>query len=154
MRRDSTNQKNIKLILLFIVLVIYQSLTSVHPFLSPLFGLVFLYSLKISETKDTLIKFLILFYVIIYEIDKDFILLSYLLFFIFSKRFVIEIIERYIGCYICKVSIYVTYAYLGYYALNLLFSSMFSQFVPYLGIEYLFYILTDTILVMIFMHEK
>ena len=149
LQRDSSYQKNIKLIALFVLLVIYESLTSIYPFLSPLFGLLFLYALEINDIKRNINKILLFLFIVLYEIDKDFVLFSFFLFLYFSKRYIIAFIDIYIFSKILKTTIFVAYAYFGYYLLNLLLSFIFDVFTPSIGIEYLFYIIIDIILSLI-----
>lgn len=154
LRRDSSHQNNITLIALFVLGVVYEAFISIYPIFSPFFGIIFLYTFRVEESKNNLLKFLFYLFIIIYEADKDFIIFSYFFFFFFSKRYIIFWLENYISSHIIKNIFFIIYSYLGYFLINFLFSFVFGTFSPNIGIEYLYFILTDIILSLTFFYAK
>ncbi len=154
LRRNSSNKNNIAIFALFVLIVVYESIISIYPFLSPFFGVMFLYTFEIEKSKNNFLKILLFLFIILYEIDKDFVIFSYFLFFYLSKRYVTCWVQNFILSKVLKIVFFVIYAYLGYFLLNFLLSYLFSIFTPILGIEYLFFIIIDITLGLLLFYAK
>jgi len=146
MQRNSLYKTNLKYLLIFLLLVIYESLSSIYLYLSPLYGVAFYYIIRHMYEKNYLFRVVLAFiYVIIYEIDKGFIPLSFLLFFGIYYFFIIDKIERFFNDKNYRIFFHILNAYIGYYLINLMLSYIFNYTLPSIDCKYLFYIFTDFI---------
>ncbi len=154
LQRNISDKSNLELITFFILALIYESLTSIFPFLSPLFGVSFILWLTLYNQKLNLAKILIYLYIIFYEIDKDYFVLSFVPLFLFMKFYIVNFFEKIIDYTIFRIFIYIVSTYIGYFLINLFLSYIFNNDIPSIGIEFIFYIIIDTILVEILLYEK
>ncbi len=144
MQRNSFYKTNIKYISIFLLLVIYESLTSIYLFLTPLFGVVFYYMLKHIYDEKYLFRVVLAFlYILIFEIDKGFIPLSFILFFAIYYYFVQYKIEKFFTNEIYTKFFHIFNAYIGYYMLNLILAYLFNYELPIINIKYILYIFVD-----------
>ncbi len=147
MQRDSFYKTYLKYLLLFIGLVVYESITSIYLYLSPLFGVVFFYLLQNIDKKESLYKIVFIFlYIFIFEIDKGFVPLSFFIFFIFYYIFVYEKIEHFFNEKIYKIAVHITGGYLGYYVVNVIISYLYNFNIPTINLKYFIYIITDILI--------
>ncbi len=154
LQRNISDKSNLELITFFILALIYESLTSIFPFLSPLFGVSFILWLTLYNQKLNLAKILIYLYIIFYEIDKDYFVLSFVPLFLFMKFYIVNFFEKIIDYTIFRIFIYILFTYIGYFLINLFLAYIFNNDIPSIGIEFIFYIIIDTILVEILLYEK
>lgn len=148
MRRNSFDKRDINPFLLFIIAIVYESLTSIYIYFTPLLGVIFYYLLEHMEEDENFLKEgLMLLYISYFEIDKGLFLFSFLIFFVLFYNFAAKPITHAIHCEKCKIVLYVGLGYFGYFILNLFLAQVFNQSIPSFGIEYVIYIITDIILV-------
>jgi hypothetical protein len=118
MQRDSTNQTAF-IIIIAILAVIYESLSTIYSFLPPLFGLTIL-ALFYRPKESTF--YLLLFYLLLFESDHMLITLSTLLFAWIIIKIIMPFIEEIIACKICLHTISIALSYFGFFMLSSLFS--------------------------------
>jgi signal transduction histidine kinase len=149
MQRNFTNNQPIKIILLAIILFIYESISSIFTYMSPLAGIIFIYLINNIENKEKyLINSLLLIYLSYFELDRGFFIFSSAILFVIYYNFLHKEISRSIICHNCLNAIYISIYYIGFYTINLLLSFIFGLELPKFDITYILYIITDTILIM------
>ncbi len=150
MQRNSIYQTNIRYLFIFVCAVVYESISSIYPCLTPLFGVVFyLILLNMHDEKKVFPLILSFLYIFIFEIDKNFIPFSFLIFFFLYYVFLYEKIERFFVEKNYKIFFHILFAYMGYYLVNIAIDYLFDYNIPNLNYEYVFYIITDTLIVMV-----
>ncbi len=150
MQRDSIYQANIKYLLIFICAVIYESISSIYPYLTPLFGVAFYLVLLNMHDKEKIFPlFLSFLYIFIFEIDKGFVQLSFFIFFFLYYIFLYAKIEHLFVEKNYKIFFHILIGYIGYYLVNSAIDYLFGYSIPTLNYEYIFYIITDTLIVMV-----
>ena len=144
MQRNSFYQTYLKYILIFLLLVVYESLTSIYLYLSPLYGVAFYFIIKHIYDKEYLFRISLAFlYIFVIEIDKGFIPLSFLLFFAIYYYFIMDKIERFFSEKTYKIFFHILNAYIGYYLLNLTLGYLFGFELPSFEMRYFLYIVID-----------
>ena len=152
MRRNSTYYQALKGVGLFLTGLVYASVSSMWIWSSPLLGIAFYYIITHIESKKSYFNIGLLFlYSIFVEIDRALIPFSFVLFIFIFYKVLFESFKKNIYCQNCLVPIYIITGYTGYYLFNLFLSYIFDLQSPVFGINYLYYIITDIILVYIFL---
>jgi hypothetical protein len=129
---------------LFGTALVYETLTTVIPWLSPLLGVGFYFWRKHYRDKNYYFPiFLFFLYTLYFEIDHDMPLFSFLMLALFYHYFLAKYVESSLYCDICKGPIYILYAYLGYYLFTLFSAFLFNMPMPPFSYDYLIYIVTD-----------
>jgi len=147
MRRDSSYQANLKRVLLFAALLVYESITSIYTYLTPLYGFFFVYLIfNIEKKQKILIVTLLFLYMIFFEADKGFFLFSSIIFFAFFYLIAVENIIKLFHCKKCILTIFVVSGYIGIYLFNVFLSIIFETELPQFGIEYLIYMIIDSLI--------
>ncbi len=139
---------NLKYLFIFSLLVVYESLTSIYLYFSPLYGVAFYFIIRHIYDKEYIFRLLLAFlYIFIIEIDKGFIPLSFLLFFAIYYYFIMDKIERFFNEKHYKIFFHILNAYIGYYLVNLILAYLFDFQLPSFDIKYFLYIITDFLIV-------
>ena len=160
MRRDSTNLLTIKTLLLASFLVIYQIMTSLYLFLSPLIGLFFCYLVLLKQEEDKYMKELfyqkifIMAYLVFAELNKGFYLFSSVLFLVVFYIVFVDWIKSSFKCRPCILTLYVAIAYVGIWATNNLFAYILNKNMYEIGFDYFIYIVTDAVLAVVLLRDK
>ncbi len=142
--------KNFKYFFIFLLLIIYESLTSIYLYFSPLFGVAFYFIIKHIYDKEYIFRLLLAFlYIFVIEIDKGFIPLSFLLFFTIYYYFIMDKIKRFFNEKNYKIFFHILNAYIGYYLVNLILAYLFDFELPSFDIKYFFYIVTDFLIAVV-----
>ncbi len=150
MQRDSIYKTDIKYLFIFVLLVIYESISSIYLFLSPLFGVAFyLILFSIRHRKEPFLIFLSFLYILIYEIDKGFIPFSFLIFFLVYYKFIFEKIEHLFVSRNYRIFFHVLNGYIGYYLLNVVLDYLFNYPIISIDYRYIFYIFVDFLILVI-----
>ena len=150
MQRNSLYKTDLKYLLIFLLLIVYESMTSIYLYLSPLYGVAFVYVAKYMQDKRYIFRvFLAFLYIFVFEIDKDFIPLSFLLFFSIYYLFVMHKIERFFSNKNYIVFFHILNAYIGYYFINLILSYLFGCDLPSIDYKYILYIVIDFLITVI-----
>ncbi len=152
MRRSRFNYKYPLILLLFIAALMYESLGTIYPYLTPLLGVGFYYWIKNRANKDSYIQLFLLFcYTLYFEIDRNLILFSFILLVMLYHYFIEKPLEESIECDICLKIIFTLYIYIGYYFLNLFLGFIFNLPSFEIDVTYLVYIMTDLLIVILFL---
>ncbi len=149
MQRSFPYKKNITYTLIFLVALIYESISSIYIYIPPLFGLAFIIFLKAFEREDMLALFYIFIYLIMFELNRGFLPFTSIIFFLFSIYVVVPKIKSYINCYKCILHYMVFYAYFGFFILTKIIEILFNIDVPNMSIAILFYAILEFIIVVI-----
>lgn len=110
-----SNPYSLKKILIFLVLAIYQCIADIYAVLPFLLGILLylLYTSKIE--KYNILAFL---YLLLFEVNQGFTLLSVVIYFLILLNVVIPFLEQKILCKVCLPIILVALSYFGFYGLN------------------------------------
>lgn len=151
MRRNSLNLRGvITPLFIFFIAIIYQSLSSIYIFLTPLLGLCFYYLyINFDNYEKSFEKFLVVLYLLYFEIDKGFFLGSSIIFFLLLYKLILKPLNSILICQKCLIVSFVAFSYLGYYLLNVVISFIFNLELPSFGLLYFIYIFSDILLVLV-----
>ncbi len=152
MRRSRFNYQPLVLLLLFFFALIYEAIGTIYPHLTPLLGVGFYYwTQHFKEHKNYFILFLFFLYTLFFELDRQTILFSFILLMMVYYFFLHKIVTDALNCQVCKVVIKVTYAYLGYYIMNIFLAFLLNMPYPKFDTDFFIYILTDLFIVVLFL---
>jgi len=150
MRRNSTYHKTITPYILFIVAIVYESLASMTLFMSPLLGVGFYYIIQHIYDETRYRDFILIFlYALYVEIDRDMVLLSFLFFTLIFYKLLFHSFKKYVHCQICLVVAYIAVGYIGYFLFNLFLTYLLNMPLTNFSSNYLLYIITDILLVLV-----
>ena len=150
MRRNSTHHHPLIPYLLFIAAILYESLASMTLFMSPLLGVGFYYIIHYVYDERRYTHFILIFmYALYVEFNRGLIPLSFLFFTLIFYKLFFGSIKRHMHCQVCLVFSYITIGYLGYYVFNLFLAYLFNMDLPYFGISYLTFIVSDIFLTLV-----
>lgn len=150
MRRSISYKENINRSILFIILVAYESLTSIYTYMTPLFGVVFCYLVFNIQNEEKRFPVALAFmYMVFFEADKGFYLFSIFLFFLIYYFFVANKLEKIISDKKYILFLLVAGSYIGYYLFNFFIAYLLNQEAPFFGIEYILYIVVDFLIAMV-----
>lgn len=147
LQRNSFDKKNIKEFFLFILSIIYETLTSIYPILSPFLGIAFLIFLNKNRP---LVNSYILLYTLFFEISYSLPLFSTFLFFILLKHIILKFYK--IISYKSLVKVFAIICFYLLYPFFLYFiHKVFNTSYFYINLNYLFYIIFEIVIaVMVF----
>jgi hypothetical protein len=152
MRRNSTYHRVVVPIGLFLLALIYASLSSMTLYLTPLLGVGFYYIITYADDKKRYFElFLISLYSLYVEIDRGLVIFSFLIFTLLFYKFIFRSFKKFLYCPTCLVVSYVTIGYLGYFAFNLFASYVLDKSLPIFSLNYLIYIVSDIMFVLVFL---
>jgi len=150
MQRSIINYQPIVPILLLAGLIVYESITSIYVYITPLAGYIFLYIVENFQNKEKRWIIVSLFlYLAYFELDRGFFIFSSLLLFMFYYRYVHEELKSTIACKNCLKVTIIFFYYFGFYLLNLLFALLFNYELPKLDISYIIFIISDIVVVLL-----
>ena len=148
MQRSIPNQKSIKNSFIYIVLfIVYESLSSIYLFLPPLFGVLFVLLINALNKNDTISVVLIAFCLIIFEVEKGYILFSSIIYLLMIYKFVLPKIIQNTSCDSCIKIFYILFAYIGFYLFNAFFSNIFLLPPPSVNYYIVYYIVIEFFIV-------
>ena len=125
MQRSLTYQEISKLVLIFMLLLVYEVLSSIYLWLPPLLGLAFLLFVYAVEKMRLELLILTLAYLLVFEADREFLLFSTLFFFTIAYRLGLLKLRLIVSCEKCLKYISIALAYLGFW----LFSFIVNQII-------------------------
>ena len=144
LRRSRFNLQPLLALLLFGAAMVYEAVGTVYIWLTPLLGVGFYLWRRYRTQKRYYFPITLFFlYTLYFEIDRDMILFSFILLALLYHYFLAEKIEHTMNCIFCIDLIYVLYAYLGYYLINLFLAFLFNLPLPEFTPLYFIYIVTD-----------
>ncbi len=151
LRRSRFNLQPLIALLLFCAALVYESEGTRYLYLTPLLGVGFFFWRRHYTRKSSYFYiFLFFLYTIYFEIDREMILFSFLLLAMIYHYFFAQKLETVINCRFCIDIVYILYAYLGYYLLNLFLAFLFNLELLHFSPLYIVYIVTDLFLVVLF----
>ncbi len=144
MRRSRFDLQPLVDLALFGAALIYETLTSITPYITPLLGVGFFYWRRHLHEKRYYFRIALFFlYTLYFEIDRDMILGSFILLAILYHYLVAQRLESAFNCPLCIPLFYVLYTYGGYYLLNLFLAFLFNLPLPAADMAYPVYMLSD-----------
>ncbi len=144
MRRSRFDLQPLLNLALFGAALVYESLTTIVPWLTPLLGVGFVYWRRHYRQKNYYFPiFLFFLYSVWFEIDHNLLPFSFVLTALFYHYFLSERIESALNCIFCKYGIYLLYAYGGYYLFNLFAAFLFNMPLPPFNDLYIIYMISD-----------
>ena len=149
MQRSITYPFYIRAIPLFILYVIYESLSSIYLFLPPLFGVLFFYFIRSINKQDIGLLLFVVLLCIVYEAEKGYLFLSSLVYFSFVYKFILPKIDQMIECPRCKYFLYILLAYIGFWLFSLLLEQVFWLEFAKIDLYVIWYIFFEFFLVTI-----
>ncbi|MGB6019928.1 MAG: hypothetical protein WBF77_10070 [Sulfurimonadaceae bacterium] len=133
--------------MLFIIYLIYESLSNIYLFLPPLFGVLFFYFIRSLDKQDISLLLLVVSLLLVYETDKGYLFLSSLVYFSFVYKFILPRLEQFIECRRCLHFIYIVLAYIGFWLFSLLLQQVLWLELATIDWHVLWYILFEFLLV-------
>jgi hypothetical protein len=147
MQRSITYPFYIKAVTLFLLYLVYESLSTIYLILPPLFGVLFFYFIRSLNKQDTSLLLLVVLLSLVYEADKGYLFLSSLVYFSFVYKFILPKLEQVIECKRCLHLIYMVLAYIGFWLFSLLLQQIFWLELATLDWYVIWYILFEFLLV-------
>ena len=147
MQRVGTDSRAVETIFWFLLLIVYESLSTLYVYLPPLFGLLLAY---LYAKQDEKIYVFVFAYLLFYEANHSHIIFSTWLFAWLFLKFIMPLAEENIVCKRCLHVLGIVVAYFGFY----LFTSVFNFLLGIQGDEYeylllIYYIVVESLLVFI-----
>lgn len=147
MQRSITYPLYIKAITLFLLYLVYESLSTIYLLLPPLFGVLFFYFIRSLNKQDISLLLLVVVLLLVYEADKGYLFLSSLVYFSFVYKFILPKLEQVIECKRCMHLIYIIFAYIGFWLFSLLLQQIFWLELATIDWYVVWYILFEFLLV-------
>ncbi len=151
MRRNSTNQTNLRIIFLVVFFVIYVAITDIYYFLPPLFGIAYVIAQEKYEEQSFGIFYFFVPFFIYFEANKGLPLLSTLLFIFFSFKILLPKFRKFFGYNKIFIPLFIFYAYFGYFSFLYFFGWLFDEQVPQFSTLLALYAGIEVLLVWIFL---
>ncbi len=150
LRRSRFNLQPLLILLLFTGALVYESIGTIYPLLTPLLGVGFYYWRLHHGKKEYYFQILLFFvYTLWFEIDRDMLLFSFIILAMLYDTFLARRIETSFSCPFCLRLFYVAYAYGGYYLLNLFLAFLFNLPLPPFDTLYWIYMGSDLFLLVL-----
>lgn len=147
MRRNSTDKKNLKIFFLIFILVIYLSLTDIFYFLPPLFCVMYVITQeKYEEHSFGFFYFLVPFF-LYFEASKGLPFFSVILFIAMSFEILLPKFRKFFGYSKVFIPLFITYAYLGYFAFLKIFGYFLDIDMPQISWLVGLYIACEIVLI-------
>ena len=148
MQRSISHKKSLKNSLIYILLfIVYESLSSIYPFLPPLLGVLFVILIDNLNKSNTIGVVLIAFCLVIFEAENGYILFSSMIYLLIAYRFILPKIIQNFNCYSCVRFSYILIAYIGFLVFNILISSVFLIDLPTANYYIVYYIIIEFFIV-------
>ena len=114
MQRNITYQRDLKHFFLLIIVLVYEAISTIHSYLPPLFGFMFIIFLNALKDNSKFLVFTTIIYLLFFEANRDFSIFSSILFFVISIYYIEPTLKKIIKCNKCLIPILITWIYLGY----------------------------------------
>jgi len=148
MQRSISNKKSIKNYFIYTILfVVYESLSSIYLFLPPLFGVLFVLLINAINKNDTVYVIFIAFCLVVFEVEKGYILFSSIIYLLMIYKFILPKITQNFNCYSCVKVSYILLAYIGFYLFNSFFANIFLLPMPSINYYIIYYIVIEFFIV-------
>lgn len=149
MQRSIINQKPLAIFLYIVFFIIYESLSSVYLFMPPLFAVLFVLFANALKKDDGLGVFLIAFCLVIYEVEKGYLLFSTIIYFSLIYKFILPRLVQNFSCSSCIKVSYVLLSYIGFFIFSAVISNIFMQEMPSVNYYIIYYIVIEFFIVSI-----
>lgn len=160
MRRNSTYKNNVIPFSWVLFLILYQFLSTIYIFLTPLIGFMICYLifLKIDHEREieeySLNAYLSFAYLVFIVLNKGFYLFSGIIFLSFFHRIFVEWLQTSFRCKNCVIIAYVVAGYLGVYGTNNLIAYILNEEFFIFGWEYGLYMFLDSIIAIVVFKDR
>ncbi|MBS9778780.1 MAG: hypothetical protein KGV58_00555 [Campylobacteraceae bacterium] len=141
-------------------LVLYQALTPIYIFLTPLIGFMscYLFFLKSDQERAhddfSTNMYLAFFYLIFIVLNKGFYLFSGIIFFSLFYRIFVDWIQTSFKCKNCIIVTYVVCGYVGIFGVNNLLAYILNDIFFDFGWEYILYMFLDSMIAMLIFRDR
>ena len=149
MQRSFINQKPLESFLYIIFFIIYESLSSIYLFLPPLLSILFVLFAKALNKEDSYSVILVAFALVIFEVEKGYILFSSIIYILLILKFIIPKLQQNFNCKSCINFSYTLLAYIGFYLFSLLLANIFLLPIPSIDYYVIYYIVIEFLIVSI-----
>lgn len=149
MQRNRSRQTALLTLFWFVGYLGYVSLSSIYLLLPPLFGLLFVGLIRALDRDQFNRLLLIAVLLVLYEVEKGYLLISSIVFFGLTYQFAIPKLRQYIDCQWCLNLIYIIIAYIGFWLFSLILSKVFWMETPTMDWHVIVYILIEFVVVML-----
>jgi hypothetical protein len=149
MQRSITHQNSVEIFFYIIIFVVYSSLATIYSFLPPMFAVLFLLFARALKNKDLPVLLIVSFCLVVFEANNSYSLFSSIIYFYIISKFVLPKIKQNFSCRPCIKSLYVLFAYGGYFLFMSFVSNIFLQTSPELNYYIVYYIVIEFFLVSI-----
>lgn len=150
MQRSLTYHDISKLVALFLLLVVYEVLSTIYLFLPPLLGLAFL--LFIYAVEHDRLEYLVftIAYLFVFETDREFLLFSTLFYFTIAYKFGVMRLRLIVSCHKCMDYLSIILAYLGFWFFSIILNQVIWIELPQFDWKIFYYIFIESVLVTLF----
>jgi len=143
MQRSITYPFFVKALLLFVLYLVYESLSNVYLFLPPLFAVLLFYFIRAIDRQDVALLLLVTSLTLVYEADKGYLVFSSLVYFAFLYKFIFPKLNQLIECKKCMLFAYTVFAYAGFWAFTFLLQQVLWMDMPMIGWYVIWYIIFE-----------
>lgn len=150
-RRNSTNQKNLKYFVFILGLVVYISLTDIFYLLPPLFGVMYVLAQENYEEHSVQAFYFLVPFFLYFEASKGLPFLSIILFMAVSFEVILPKFRKFFGYSKVFIPLFIVYAYLGYFAFLKFFGWFLEIDMPQVSWLVGLYIACEVTLIWLFM---
>ena len=147
MQRSITHQNPVELFAYIVFFIVYSSLSSIYPFLPPMFAVLFVLFSKALAREDTASILILSFCLVIFEANNGYILFSSIIYFYILYKFIMPRIKQNFSCHECIKISNLVLAYLGYFLFLTLISNIFLLTTPEINYYIVYYIVIEFFLV-------
>jgi len=147
MQRSITHQTVVKSLGYVVLFVLYSSLSTIYPFLPPLFSVLFVLFVRALNRKDIFSLVLISFCLLVFEANNGYLLFSTIFYFYIAAKFFLPKVEQSFNCYSCIKIMDVLMAYIGYFLFLMLLSKIFLLPSEHINYYIIYYIVIEFFLV-------
>jgi len=147
MQRSISHKKPLEVIVYILLFVLYSSLSTIYPYLPPLFAVLFLLFTRALEKQEVLNVLIVSLCLVVFEANNGYFLFSSILYFYIVYKLIMPKILQNFSCSECIKIFYVLFAYVGFYLFLLLLSNVFLLPRPELSYYIVYYIVIEFFLV-------
>ncbi len=147
MQRSFSHHNTGTLVLLFVLLVVYEVLSTIYLFLPPLLGLAFLLFIYAVEHDRLDYLLFTIAYLFVFETDREFLLFSSLFYFSIAYRIGVERLRLIVSCHKCMDYLSIALAYLGFWFFSIILNQIIWLDLPQFDWKIFYYIFIESVLV-------
>ncbi len=148
MQRNIDDQKNIRHLIVFILSIFYEVLTTIFPFFPPMLGLAFWFFLNSYKERKNIILIYILFYTLLFEIDHNIPIFSTFLLYLLLYPLFFRLFKIISNSALLKI-LSIIFFYISYPMFLFLLHKIFNIDLFEIGLYYIYYILLEIFIVLV-----